>query len=55
MKKISKKVQSTKLNEGKYSSLNGNTLKKVKGGSTESGSTDHACGTCGATAGLLSN
>ena len=46
MKKISKKVQSTKLNEGKYASLNGDMLKKVNGGKAASGNSDRACG-CG--------
>jgi len=52
MKKVSKKVQSTK-NEDKYVSLNGDMLKKIEGG-TQSGSTDRLCsGGCGATAAFI--
>ncbi|MDR2064711.1 MAG: hypothetical protein LBP85_03245 [Prevotellaceae bacterium] len=51
MKKVSKKVQSTKLNEIKYFSLNGEMLKKLKGGGKGEnlgdilldGNTDNAC------------
>jgi len=55
MKKVSKKVQSIKLKEGNYISLNGKTLSKVKGGNVPpSGNTDHACsGGCSTNAGLL--
>ena len=56
MKKVSKKLKSTKLNEDKYSSLNGKMLKKIKGGasSTSNGSTDRVCsGGCGATAAFV--
>jgi hypothetical protein len=51
MKKISKKVQSTKQNESKYTSLNSEMLKKLKGGGSGEnlsdiplgGNTDNAC------------
>lgn len=48
MKKVSKKAQSAKLDERKYSSLNGDALKNIKGaGLTSPGSnTDRVCG-CG--------
>lgn len=54
MKKVSKKVQST--NEKGYSSLNGEALKKIKGGTkSNAGSTDRVCGTscCSATAAFV--
>ena len=41
MKKVSKKVQSTK--ESKYISLNGNMLNKIKGGGGGGGRYDGAC------------
>ena len=48
MKKVSKKVQSTKLNEKKYFSLNGKMLGKIGGGTiTGTGSEDRNCGGCG--------
>ncbi|WP_421920093.1 hypothetical protein [Marinifilum sp.] len=57
MKKVSKKVESTKLNDSKYHSLNGEMLKKIKGGTrneaskiSDGASTDRLCGGCGATA-----
>ncbi len=54
MKKVSKRVQSTKLNEDKYFSLNGDMSKKIKGGvdnSISSASSDRVCeGGCSATA-----
>jgi hypothetical protein len=53
MKKVSKKVEITKLNEDKFVSLNGKMLEKIKGGNMNSGSTDHACGGCSGSAGLL--
>ena len=53
MKKVSKKVQSTKLKEEFYSSLNGKMLKKIKGGSSlisGPSDTDRVCnGGCGST------
>ena len=55
MKKVSKKVQSIKINDDKYFSLNGKMLKKIKGGSSlisGSSSTDRVCsGGCGSTRG----
>ena len=36
MKKVSKKVQSTKLSKGKFLSLNGNVLEQVRGGKNAS-------------------
>lgn len=50
MKKVSKKVQSN--NEKGFSSLNGDALKKIKGGTkSNAGSTDRLCGGgCSATA-----
>jgi hypothetical protein len=56
MKKVSKKVQSTKLNEIKYFSLNGDMLKKIKGGHNDNliSNTDRTCsGGCGATAAFV--
>jgi hypothetical protein len=54
MKKVSKKVQITKSNEEKYFSLNGDMLKKIRGGagSTVTATEDRNCGGsgCGATA-----
>jgi hypothetical protein len=56
MKKVLKKVQTTKLNEKNYVSLNGEMLSKIKGsGSTEDLSTwtDRLCGGgCGSTRSL---
>ncbi|MDR1348617.1 MAG: hypothetical protein LBJ63_09395 [Prevotellaceae bacterium] len=56
MKKVSKKVQSTKLNESKYFSLNGNML-KIKGGHNGDdlvSNTDRTCnGGCGATSAFV--
>jgi len=54
MKKVSKKVKSKKVNEELFTSLNGEMLKKLKGGTASIGNADHACGTCGTNAGLLS-
>ncbi len=54
MKKISKKVQST-IEKG-YSSLNGDALKKIKGGTKpNAGNSDRICGGsgCGPTAGFV--
>lgn len=52
-KKVSEKVSETKLVEGKYTSLNGNMLQKIKGGLQPiNGSTDNACsGGCGSMTG----
>ncbi len=51
MKKVSKRVQSTKANDDKYFSLNGEMLKKIKGGSSlisGPSNTDRVCtGGCG--------
>lgn len=53
MKKVSKRVQSTKVNDDKYFSLNGEMLKKIKGGSSlisGPSNTDRVCsGGCGST------
>jgi len=57
MKKISKKLKSVKPD--KYFSLNGRTLKKIKGGAISvsnvtTGNTDRVCsGGCSATAAFL--
>ncbi|GAB4457254.1 MAG: hypothetical protein Fur0028_11820 [Bacteroidales bacterium] len=58
MKKVSKKVQIT--SEKGYSTLNGDALKKIKGGKTSTlssnANTDRVCGTscCGSSASFLS-
>ncbi len=54
MKKVSKKLKNTKSD--KYFSLNGEMLKKIKGGaiSVSNGTTDRVCpGGCSATAAFV--